>query len=447
MASIASTVRHFKREPESFLPDNVIRDAVDASQHTFRDRLLGPVVTVRLMILQVLLGNVSGRSLLRISNVCASDAAYFAARARLPLDVLGRLLLETLGTARACCPGVNLWHGHRVLMIDGSGVSMPDTPVLRRAFGVPGRCADKLGFPVMHTLWLFDHATGLLVDFVSGRWNTHDMAHTHRLHTMLEDGDVLLGDRAFGSYAHIALLLRENLHGVFRAHQCLIVDFNRARKPRHQRSKRQRKGVTRSIQLTKFGKTDQLVQWHKPRPGNRPSWMTPEDYERLPGAIAVRELRYAVTRKGFRTKQVTLVSTLTDPRKYPKQALAGLYQQRWSIETNLRHLKQTMKMNVLRSKSVDGVKKELYAYAIAYNLVRRHMLQAAHEQGVPPDRVSFIDGLDALCHGGSTRLRINPDRPGRDEPRVIKRAKDHYRYMIKPRDELRQSLGITRVAA
>ena len=207
MASIASTVRDFKRDPEYFLPDELIHDALEPTQHRWRDRLLGPIVTVRLMILQVLMGNVSGRALLRLADLCVTDTAYFAARARLPIDVLGRLLLETLGRARSCCPDVATWHGHRVLMIDGSGVSMPDTLALRRAFGVPGRCAEGLGFPVMHTLWLFDCASGLLIDFVIGRWNTHDLADTHRLHTMLEPGDVLLGDRAFGSYAHLALLL------------------------------------------------------------------------------------------------------------------------------------------------------------------------------------------------------------------------------------------------
>jgi hypothetical protein len=452
MASIASAVRDFKRDPEHFLPDDLVHDAVDAAGHRFRDRLLGPVVTVRLMILQVLMGNVSGRSLLRIAGVGASDTAYFAARARLPVDVLGRLMLNLLGHAQSCCPGVGLWHGHRVFMVDGSGVSMPDTPALRKAFGVPGRCADRLGLPVMHTLWLFDHATGLLIDFVVDRWSAHDLTHARRLHTMLEEGassgaDVLLGDRAFCSYAHIALLLRENLHGVFRAHQRLIVDFCPGRRPRHERPKRRRRGITRSTQLKKFGKTDQLVRWPRPPAHNRPAWMSAEDYEQLPDEIVVRELRYHVTRKGFRSRRVTLVTTLTDPRKYPKQELAGLYQKRWSIETNLRHLKQTMNMDVLRSKRVDGVKKELYAYAIAYNLVRRHMLQGSAEQRAPPDRVSFIDALDALCHGGPIKLRVNPDRPGRDEPRVIKRAKDHYTYMTKPRDELRQTLGITRVAA
>lgn len=447
MASIASIVDDFKRSPQRYLPDDLIRDALMAAGYAWRDRLLGPVLTVQLMVLQVLLGNVSGRSLLRRVNLSVSDTAYFNARARLPIDVLGRLLLDTLSRARSCCPDAATWRGHRVLTIDGSGVSMPDTPALRRAFGVPGRCLDGLGFPVMHTLWLFDHATGLLVDFVDGCWNTHDLADAHRLHTMLEPGDVLLGDRAFGSYAHIALLLRENLHGVFRAHQRLIVDFTPRRKPRHLRPKHRRRGTTSSTQLAKFGKTDQLVSWPKPPAHNRPSWMTPEDYEQLPDTIEVRELYYTVSRKGFRTRKVTLVTTLTDPREYPKAELAKLYEARWSIETNLRHLKQTMGMGVLRSKSVAGVKKELLAYAIAYNLVRQHMLEAATRQHVSPDRVSFIDALDALCHGGPTRLRINPNRPGRDEPRVIKRAKDRYSYMTKPRDALRQTLGITRVAA
>jgi len=446
MASIASTVADFKRHPQRYLPDDLICDALMAAGHVWRDRLLGPVLTVQLMVLQVLLGNVSGRSLLRRANLSVSDTAYFNARTRLPLDVLRRLLRQTLGRA-SCCPDAATWRGHRVFTIDGSGVSMPDTPALRKAFGVPGRCLEGLGFPVMHTLWLFNHQTGLLIDFVVGRWNTHDLADAQRLHTMIEPGDVLLGDRAFGSYAHIALLLSKNLHGVFRAHQRLIVDFTPGRKPRHQRPKRRRRGVTSSTQLAKFGKTDQLVSWPKPPAHNRPSWMTPEDYEQLPAAIEVRELRYVVSRKGFRTRKVTLVTTLTDPRKYPVCDLAQLYQQRWSIETNLRHLKQTMGMGVLRSKSVEGVKKELLAYAIAYNLVRQHMLQAAASQHVPPSRVSFIDALDALCHGGPTRLRINPDRPGRDEPRVIKRAKDRYSYMTKPRDILRQALGITRIAA
>jgi len=445
MASIASTVADFKRDPQHFLPEPMIRDALAATGYTWRERVLGPVVTVRLMILQVLCGNVSGRSLLRLANVPASGTAYGAARKRLPIDVLGRLLLEVTGRADPCRHGVACWLGHRVFTLDGSGVSMPDTPALRKAFGVPGRVADKLGFPVMHTLWLFDHATGLLIDFIAAHGHTHDLAQAHRMHPMLEAGDVLLADRAFGSYAHIALLLQENIHGVFRAHQRLIVSFGPGRKGRRQLAKRHRKGAPSSMQLRRLGKEDQLVAWDKPK--SCPAWITPEDYAQLPGSITVRELRYRVERNGFRGRAVTLVTTLADPRKYPKAELAKLYETRWSIETNLRHLKTTMRMDVLRCKSVDGVQKELLAYAIAYNLVRLRMLEAAAHQGVAPDRVSFIDALDALRHGGPTRLHVNPDRPGRDQPRVIKRAKDRYSYMTRPRDDLRQTLDNKRLAA
>lgn len=449
MASIARIVTRFKNDPLSLLDDAVVREACEHANHTWRDRVLGPAVTVRLMVLQVLHGNVSCRRLTRIAHVAVSVTAYVNARKRLPIDVLGMVLWRVSREARQRAGDLDLWRGHRVMFIDGSGVSMPDTPALQNTFGQPGRVRAGCGFPVMHTLWLFDAATGLIVDFVAGRWNTHDLADAHRMHPMMEDGDVLVGDRAFCSYAHIALLLQENLHAVVRMHQRMIVDFTPGRTPRKRRPKRSRKGVTRSRQLACFSKHDQLVEWAKPK--DRPSWLTPQEYDRLPGAIVVRELRYTVTRPGFRTTTVTLATTLTDPRKVPVQDLEELYAARWQIEINLRHLKQTMGMDVLRCKTPDGVKKELLAYAIVYNLVRRSMLDEAQRRGVPPDRISFIDALDVLRHmqvdAASRHVIINPNRPGRDEPRVIKRRKDRYTVMTRPRETLRQELGITRVAA
>ncbi len=451
MASIAFLVSRFKHDPLSLIDDAVIREACGHANHTWRDRVRGPAVTVRLMILQALHGNVSCRRLTRIAEVAVSVTAYVNARKRLPIDVLGMVLWRVSRDTPQHAAGSDLrgWLGHRVMFIDGSGVSMPDTPALQNTFGQPGRVRAGCGFPVMHTLWLFDAATGLIVDFIAGRWNTHDLADAHRLHPMMEDGDVLVGDRAFCSYAHIALLLQANLHAVVRVHQRTIVDFTPGRKPRKRRPKRARKGVTGSRQLACFDRHDQLVEWTKPK--ERPSWLTPQQYVGLPGAIVVRELRYAVTRPGFRTTAVTLAATLTDPRKYPVQGLAELYAARWQIEINLRHLKQTMGMDVLRCKTPDGVKKELLAYAIVYNLVRRSMRDEAERGGVPPDRISFIDALDALRHpqalAASRRLIINPNRPGRDEPRVIKRRKDRYTVMTRPRENLRQELGITRVAA
>ena len=167
--------------------------------------------------------------------------------------------------------------------------------------------------------------------------------------------------------------------------------------------------------------------------------MTDEQYTQLPGAITVRELRYAVTRRGFRTGSVTLVTTLLEPKRYPKEKLADLYQSRWQIETHLGHLKTTMNLDVLRCKSPDGVIKELWAYMIVYNLVRMLMLEAAQQQDVSPNRVSFIDALDTLRYRPPDEpmpaLTINPNRPGRAQPRVIKRRKDRYTLMTRPRHE------------
>jgi hypothetical protein len=248
----------------------------------------------------------------------------------------------------------------------------------------------------------------------------------------------------------LALLLQANLHGLFRAHQRQIVDFRRGRKSKKQRRKSQRKGTPTSRWVRSLGRKDQIVEYRKPT--ERPTWISAEEYEALPARIEVRELRYRIDRRGYRTQIVTLVTTLTDPRKYVKEELAELYHARWQIETNLKHLKQTMGMDVLRCKTVEGVKKECWMYLIVYNQVRLFMLDAAKRQGVPPDRISFIDALDVLCYcdpivAASMKLTVNPHRPGRHEPRVIKRRKDRYTYMTRPREQLRQALGIKRVAA
>jgi len=453
MASIASIVDRFKNEPELLLTDEHVHEACDAAGYVWRERQLGPALTVQLMVMQMLLGNIACRRLKRLTDLSATVAAYVEARMRLPIDVLGGLLWQLNDRAGQRVGEVGRWlagegiRGHRVMFIDGSGVSMPDTPELQRAFGQPGRVKPGCGFPVMHTLWLFDAATGMIVDYVTGKWNTNDLATAASLHPMIEQDDVLVGDRAFCSYAHLALLLQSNLHAVFRAHHRINIDFAPGRKARRERSKRQRAGAPTSRWIASLGEHDQLVEWVKPK--SCPAWMDQQTFDQLPGHLLVRELRYTITRDGFRTRTVTLVTTLLDARKYAKNDLAELYRSRWQIETNLKHLKTTMGMDVLRCKTVDGVTKELLAYAIAYNLVRLAMLDAAERQGVPPDRISFIDALDVFCFGGDpdTPIQINPDRPGRDEPRRIKRPKDRYTYLTKPRDELRQTLGIQRPAA
>ena len=172
--------------------------------------------------------------------------------------------------------------------------------------------------------------------------------------------------------------------------------------------------------------------------------MTAEQWEQLPASIVVRELRYRIHVLGVRTREVTLVTTLLDPDRYPAKELAHVYSLRWGLEVNLRHLKQTMKMDVLHCTTKVGVLKELAVFIIVYNLVRRVMAAAAQRQQVAPERISFIDAWRWLQQAEPTSalpdLIVNPERPGRYEPRVRKRRPKQYPVMKKPRAELRKAL-------
>jgi hypothetical protein len=179
--------------------------------------------------------------------------------------------------------------------------------------------------------------------------------------------------------------------------------------------------------------------------------MSVEAYAALPDSIRVRELRYSIRQRGQRTQQVTLVTTLLDAYAYPAGELANLYSNRWQVETNLRHLKQTMGMDELHCKTVAGVSKELHMFALAYNLVRIVILEAAERQRVAAERISFIDALRWLRSAGPgtdlATLLVNPSRPNRIEPRVLKRRLKKFLVMKKPRDILRKAVLRKKIAA
>jgi len=185
------------------------------------------------------------------------------------------------------------------------------------------------------------------------------------------------------------------------------------------------------------------VSWIK-NPKTKPNWMTQSQYDLLPDEIEVRELRYQVHRKGFRVKQVTLLTTLLDADVFTLDELADLYRRRWEIETNFGHIKTTMKMDILKCKTVDGVLRELHVFAIVYNLVRQVMVSAAQRQNVEVNQVSFIDALRWLqtAKEGDElhRLVVLPQRPYRYEPRVKKRRPKKYKLMMKPRKQLKEAL-------
>ena len=184
-----------------------------------------------------------------------------------------------------------------------------------------------------------------------------------------------------------------------------------------------------------------MVVWFKPK--RRPEWITPAQFAALPAELGVRELRYRVETPGFRTRSIVLATTLLDAEAYPASALAELYSCRWRIEVDLKHLKITMNMDVLRCETVEGVLKELAVFALAYNLVRSVMVESAAAQGVAAERISLVDAVRWLIgEEGATvaALHVNPARPGRFEPRVVKRRPKQYRLMNRPRAELRKEL-------
>jgi hypothetical protein len=363
---------------------------------------------------------------------------------KLPLTVFEQLLRSVSDALQHQPLDEGRWLGHRPFWVDGSSFSMPDTPALQEHFGQPGKQLPGCGFPVAHLLALFHAGTGLVLQILAAPLRTHDLSEVVALHPDLRPGDVLVADRGFCSYAHLALLVQAGVHAVFRMHQKHIVDFTPGRPHVEPRTRgKGHKGQPRSGWLQQLGKHDQLVHWLQPLAC--PQWMDKEQFRHLPERLEVRELQYRVHRKGFRVTTVTLVTTLLDATCYPVEALAQLYYARWGIETNFAHLKTTMGLDVLKCKTVDGVLKELIVFALIYNLVRMVMIQAARRQQVAIDRISFIDAARWLAAVRDdeplTLLVVNPRRPYRYEPRVRKRRPTQYPLIQTPRKELRKLLA------
>jgi hypothetical protein len=336
------------------------------------------------------------------------------------------------------------WHGHRTFLVDGSGCSRPDTPALQDAFGQPNVQRPGCGVPMAHLLGLFHAGTGVLLKLVVAPRLTHDLAQVHQVHPILQPDDVLVADRGLCSYAHLALLVQAGVHAVLRVGARQIVDFTPGRpfvRPSVRRIPAV-KGVPRSRWLKALGGHDQLVAWLKPT--TCPSWLTREALAALPETLVLREVRDHIDRPGFRTHEITLVTTLLDAEISRVADLAELYHQRWRVETSRAQLKTIMQMDVLHCQTVPGVLKELTVLAMVYNLVRLAMWHSAILQHIGMERISFADALRWLG-APSTRiplgaLIVNPIRPHRVEPRVKKRRPKPFPLMIKPRHELRQQL-------
>lgn len=449
MASIASSLCRIKQNPLGVLNRDIVERVCREHNYQWRERELDPATTLALFAQQIVHGNIPCSEVCHLAAGSFTAQAYCDARARLPLAIYQTLLNEVY---QKVVPQTrreqHLWRGHRTFHIDGSTFSMPDTPELRKAFGMPSGQQPGCGFPVAHLLVLFSAATGLLIDTWASPLRTGDLAESTEAHLHLDAGDILIGDDTFSGYPHIASLLKQGLHGLFPVHHLRIVDFQKNR-PHCGSGKQAVAGMPRSRWIKSLGKNDQLVEYFKAGP--TPKWMNQEQYDALPDSIIVRELRRTVVRPGGGKITITLVTTLLDPKAYPAKHLLKLRLRRWDVETNIGHLKTTMKMDVLRCKSEHGVRKELTMFSLVYNLVRLVMLEAAARQDVPVSRISFADAYKWMRHArpGDTLavLIVNPYRPHRIEPRCKKRRAKQYDLMNKPREALRRMLKKQRKTA
>ena len=447
MASIAASLARIKHNPLEILNRQLVERICRKHHYAWRDRELDPATTVALFLQQVVHGNISCAEVRHLSVESFTAQAYCEARRRLPLavyqDLLGEVCSAVLGQTRRA---EHLWHGHRTFHIDGSTFSMPDTPPLRKAFGLPWGQKEGCGFPCAHLLVLFSASSGLLLEAWASPLRTGDMAQAAEAHRRLEQGDVLIGDDSFSSYTHLAMLKTQGLHGLFPVHHKRIVDFAKNRP--HASEDDPRPGLPRSRWIKSLGKEDQLVEYFKP--GEKPQWMNQKDYDRLPKSIIVRELRRTVTRPGLGHVTLTLVTTLLDPKAYPAADLLELRLGRWGVETNLDHIKTTVGLDVLHCKSEQGVRKELAVFCLIYNLVRAVMLEASRRQEAPVGRISFADVLHWMRHArrgdALPVFIINQHRPNRIEPRCKKRRPKEYDLMNQPRDVLREEIKDKRKA-
>jgi hypothetical protein len=406
-----------------------------------RQRLYPLSVTLKMFLTQCLSNDPSCRTAVATAKergwlpqaASPDTGAYCRARDQLSSSGLAAWVERTGSTLENLSQPEQLWRGRRVRVGDGTGITLPDTPHNQVAYPQPTQQAPGCGFPVLKLVALMSLATGALVHYTCGTLADHDQPLFHRLWPTLALGDVVLGDRIFGSFATMALLSQRGIDLVARRHA--------GRKERPGRC---------------LGKGDRLVEWTATP---RPPWLDPTIP--LPQTLRVREVHFQVTRPGFRTKTIILATTLLDATCYPREALAELYLRRWDMELWLRHIKTTLGMEMLRTKTPARVEAELAMFLVGYNLIRTVMLDAAHEAQVPLPRVSFTSALvrvrlwcARLSHttavgiwlGGYIRLLddlardLNPDRPGRVEPRVVKRRPKPFPWLQQPRRMLREAL-------
>jgi hypothetical protein len=317
-----------------------------------------------------------------------------------------------------------------VRVVDGLSCLTRDTAELARKFGKPrnGR-GTSAGYPAPKLLASLDLSTGLIPRVIALPWARQEQTCLSRLLRLMGAGDLMLGDRGLVSFAHVALALRAGVHCLLRLPRGLQV---------HGRGAGNRRRVRR------LGRQDLLVRWS--RPTARPAWLSATRWAALPEVLTLRQVAFRLHRPGFRPTWAWVITTLSEPELYPARDVAELYGRRWQVEVYFRDIRKTLGLSQLSARSVEGVRKEVLAFVLLYDLARRVMLEAAGRQGVAPDRVSFADAVRWLAWAplGAALLPtlvVNPCRGGRPtEPRRLKHGRKRF-------PQLRESRHATRKPA
>lgn len=369
-------------------------------------------------------------------DIDAQSSAYCQARARLPLGRLWQIFGGTAQHLRRKAARQLGWFGHEVKVVDGSSATLPDTLANQAAFPQPSTQKPGCGFPILRFVGLFSLTTGSLLAAATGNIHKAELFLFRKIWHYLKAGDVLLADRHFSDYGTIAALWRRGVDSVLRLHQARPRDF--------------RRGLW-------LGPGDRLVTWTKPK--QRALTIPQKLWALLPDEITLRLVQVRCAHKGFRTRELVLVTTLLDPEKYPAKELARLYMRRWEVELFFRDIKTMMRMEHLRCQSPAMVQREFVMHLIAYNLIRTVMWQAARRHDVPLDRISFKGSVDAVRQYSAALSRARtqrkadelvrdllatlaadlvPHRPNRREPRALKRRPKPYSLLTKHRSTFKE---------
>lgn len=415
----------------------------------FRERVLPPDLTLMAFCSQVIGKDHSCRKAVDRINLdrtsaglapaSSSTSAYCQARQRLPLDLIKGLAKETAVSQESLAPQTWLLHGRHIKMIDGTTLLAADSQENQVVWPQHAEQAEGLGFPILRAVGLISLATGAVCDFAFGPYKgkgTGEHGLAREIIDSINPGDMILGDRYYDSYFFIAQVLQRGADVITRLHGAKNPDFRSGKY---------------------LGPGDHLVELVKPP---KPKWMTQDDYESMPETIVCRELNANCT--DSEGKEVIVVTTLTDPKKYSRTEMAATYKLRWTVELDLRSLKSVMGMEFLSCKTPEMVTKEIWAYILAYNLVRELIARAAKKYHLEPRQISFTGAVqafsvyapvigivpertEALFNAMLAAIAYNRigNRPGRREPRAKKRRPKAQPLLKEPRAQAKKRLSLT----